>query len=409
MIFSLKKNSEPDSTLSQIKSFTHLMKSYPLHDEGFLHSLEPFIKTYDTKLASIYLFESRTNMFLLKKWCGEEPSRHSISADYEFVKYLHVNNGVVYRKAFEQKMTNELREPALFYFQQTLSNTVFPILDQGKWVALINLKVEFKKNTHIILFDLMLSLYADALKKWIQHQEVVQDNKKLSEISHVKNQLLANVTHELQTPLHGILGMTEVMAESAKNHPELIKQIEMIRKSGEDLHRTVEGIIKLMQIESKKSEQKFEKVGIFEIIHEIAGIYSETCQSKKIRLVLPKNEGNIFVFADPDQIRTVLINLLSNAVKFTQKGEIKLDLHKSVDMLRVSVCDTGIGIDDDKLSLIFEEFYQVDGSHTRIYGGTGLGLAIVKKIISLHGGKIWVESQKGTGSRFTFTLPMYPV
>jgi two-component system sensor histidine kinase ChiS len=75
----------------------------------------------------------------------------------------------------------------------------------------------------------------------------------------------------------------------------------------------------------------------------------------------------------------------------------------------LSVCDTGIGIDDDKLSLIFEEFYQVDGSHTRTYGGTGLGLAIVKKIISLHGGKIWVESQKGTGSRFTFTLPMYPV
>lgn len=409
MIFTLKKNPEPDATLSQVKSFVHLMKSYPIHDEGFLHSLEPFIKTYDARVASIYFFESRTNMFLLKKWCGNEPSRHSISADYEFVKYLHVNNGSVYRRDFEKRIMNELRELALFYFQQTLSNIVFPILDQGKWVALINLKVEFKKNIHAVLFDLILNLYADALKKWIQHQEVVQNNKKLSEISHVKNQLLANVTHELQTPLHGILGMAEVMAESTKNHPELIKQIGMIRKSGEDLQRTVEGIIKLMQIESKKSEQKFEKVSIFEIIQEISGIYSETCQKKRIHFILPKHEGDIFVFADPDQIRTVFINLLSNAVKFTQKGEVKLDLHKSVDMLRLSVCDTGIGIDDGKLSLIFEEFYQADGSHTRIYGGTGLGLAIVKKIILLHGGKIWVESQKATGSRFTFTLPLYPV
>ena len=409
MIFSLKKTSETDNTLPQVKSFVHLTRSYPIHDEGFLHSLEPFIKIYDARVASVYLFENRTNMFLLKKWCGEEPSRHSISSDYEFVKYLHVNNGAVYRKDFEKKMANELREPALFYFQQTLSNIVLPILDQGKWIALINLKLDFKKNDNVALFDAIFNLYADSLKKWVHHQEVVQSNKKLSEISHVKNQLLANVTHELQTPLHGILGMTEVMADSAQSSPGLMKQIEMIRKSGEDLHRTVEGIIKLMQIESKKSEQKFEKVNISEIVQEIVGIYAETCQTKKIRFSLPELQGNIFIFADPDQIRTVLINLLSNAVKFTQKGEVKLDLHKSADMLRVSVHDTGIGIDDDKLNLIFEEFYQVDGSHTRIYGGTGLGLAIVKKIISLHGGKIWVESQKGTGSRFTFTLPMYPV
>lgn len=409
MIFSLKKNNDADTTLPQVKSLFHLMKSYPIHDDGFLHSLEPFIKIYDARVASVYLFESRTNIFLLRKWCGEEPSRHSISSDYEFVKYLHVNNGAVYRRDFEKKMMNELREPALFYFQQTLSNIVLPILDQGKWVALINLKVEFKKADNVALFDLILNLYADALKKWVHYQEILQNNKKLSEISHVKNQLLANVTHELQTPLHGILGVAEVMAENAQSSPGLMKQIGMIRKSGEDLHRTVEGIIKLMQIESKKSEQKFEKVSLSEIIREIADIYSEACQNKKLRFALPELQGGVFVFADPDQIRTVLINLLSNAVKFTQKGEIKIDLHKSGDMLRLSVCDTGIGIDDDKLSLIFEEFYQVDGSHTRIYGGTGLGLAIVKKIISLHGGKIWVESQKGTGSRFTFTLPLYPV
>jgi len=105
----------------------------------------------------------------------------------------------------------------------------------------------------------------------------------------------------------------------------------------------------------------------------------------------------------------VLMNLIGNAVKFTSNGKITIDVHKSGEMLHVSVQDTGIGIDENKLDLIFEEFYQVDGSHTRVYGGTGLGLAIVKKIVSLHGGRIWAESRPGQGTKFTFTIPLFPL
>jgi len=128
-----------------------------------------------------------------------------------------------------------------------------------------------------------------------------------------------------------------------------------------------------------------------------------------VQLIIPKSEGEVLVYAHPDQIRTVLMNLIGNAVKFTKKGEIKVEIQKSGENLHISIADTGIGIDDDKLGLIFEEFFQADGSHTRVYGGTGLGLAIVKKIITLHGGRIWVDSQIGVGTCFHFTLPVYPV
>jgi len=103
------------------------------------------------------------------------------------------------------------------------------------------------------------------------------------------------------------------------------------------------------------------------------------------------------------------MNLIGNAVKYTEAGFVRVAFEKAADWIYVSITDSGIGIDEDKQHLIFEEFYQVDGSHTRVYGGTGLGLAIVKKIITLHGGRIWVESQRGAGAQFKFTLPVYPV
>jgi len=185
--------------------------------------------------------------------------------------------------------------------------------------------------------------------------------------------------------------------------------LQLIKKSGNELHKTVNNILQLVQIEAKKNQNIKEKVNILSLIEEVALLYSETCQKKKVSIVIPKSDREIFVYIHPDQIRTVLMNLIGNAVKFTQEGNIRIELKKSGEMLHVTIIDTGIGIDDDKLSLIFEEFYQADGSHTRMYGGTGLGLAIVKKIVTLHGGRVWVESKKGLGSTFTFTVPMYPI
>lgn len=408
-MFSSKKAKESDTLLPRFHSFLHLLKNYSIEDEGYFNSLSQFTKVINSSCASIYLYEKKTNMFLLKKWVGIEPTRYSISGDYEFLNYLKVHLSCVFRSEFEKKNVSELRQPALLYFQETLSNAVMPVMSNNEWMALINVNIDVSNSKERVWNDFLLQLYADSLRKWVCYQDIFQKNKKLSEVRHVRDQLLANVTHELQTPLNGILGITEALLDDAEVADSVKKSLKMLQESGLELHKTVDGILKLMQIEAKKNEPKCEKINIFSLIEEVACLFTEACQAKGVNLIIPQSEKEIHVFVDPDQIRTVLINLLGNAVKFTEQGEIKVVVKKSGEMLHVSISDTGIGIDDDKLHLIFEEFYQADGSHTRIYSGTGIGLAIVKKVISLHGGRIWVESQKDVGSCFSFTLPMYPV
>jgi signal transduction histidine kinase len=391
-----------------LKALKQFFSSFLLDHDSFWDSLDFVAKSLQASQASLYLYEPKTNIFLLKKWYGKEPVKYSISADYEFIKYLKVKSELVHKQEFGDRSASELREPALFYFQQTLSSVVLPVLDGKNWIALINLSVD-QKQAQDYVFQFSLDLYADMFLRWCQHQKLLIENKKLSELSHVKNQLLANVTHELKTPLNGILGISSALLEAGELPEDTAKHVSMIQKSGEELKTTVDNILKLVQIESKKNEVKCEKTDFHLLMHDVLSLFQVSCEQKNITLYAPKADKRLFIFVDPDQIRTVFINLLGNAVKFTEQGTIKVDISKNGEMLYVSITDTGIGIDEDKLSLIFEEFYQGDGSHTRVYGGTGLGLAIVKKIITLHSGRVWVESQKGVGSRFTFTLPMYPI
>jgi len=397
---------------SKLDTFIHVIKSHAVHAENFLDSLTQFSRVFDAEYGSIYLYEKKTNLFLMRKWFGHEPTRYSVSGDYEFITLLKKRAGTIHRKEFTAKTTNEMRQPALFYFQQTLSNVVCPVIDNGEWLGLINLQVDdFLDNEGQVMFDSLLEIYVDTFKRWLCCQKLMEDNKRLSELSDIKNQLLANVTHELQTPLNGILGVSEALLDFPQDEitAQVKDHINLIKKSGNELNNTVSNLLKLVQIEAKKDHLKKEKIDILMLIKEVALLYSDSCQKKNINITIPKSEETVFVFSSADQIRTVLMNLVGNAIKFTPKGQITIKIQKSGEMLHISIADTGIGIEDDKLDLIFEEFYQADGSHTRLYGGTGLGLAIAKKIVALQGGRIWAESQQGHGSCFTFTLPMYPV
>jgi len=408
--FSRKGQSSVETT-SQLASFLHVIRNHSIKTENFLDSLSYFTKVFSASAASIYLYEKKTNMFILKKWHGKEPTRYSISGSYEFITYLKTNEVPTHRKEFTSSDVNEYRESALFYFQHTLSSVVCPLLENNTWLGLVNINLSDESYKAVNVFDTLMEIYADSLKKWLLYQEISQENKKLSEISHVKNELLANVTHELQTPLNGILGLTDIILDGGdgKISTELRGHVQRIKKSGDELHKTVSNLLKLVQIEAKKEDKNYEKINLLDLIEEVALLYSEACREKSIGLIVPRSESKIWVYVNPDQIRTVLMNLIGNAVKFTEKGEVRVEMRRSGEMLHVGIVDTGIGIDEEKLSLIFEDFYQGDGTQTRVYGGTGLGLAIVKKIVTLYGGRIWVSSEKGQGSRFTFSLPTYPV
>ena len=381
MFFKSKNNQSVTKQKSLVMSYAEMMQAYPLSHKDFLISLETFCKLTQIKNAALYFFEDKAKLFLLKKWLGHKPSRFAISENYELIKYLVVKKSVLIKKEFAES-SHDLRQPALFFFQETSSTHVWPIVGPQKFQGLLMLDLaELSVDQEAQAKDLA-ALYVQEIANWCEFQTLSVSHQKLAELAHVKNQLLANVSHELQTPLNGILGLTEVILDGVDGEvqPALLEHIQMIRDAGQSLHKTISDFLQLAQIEARKSEVKHEKSNICELIIEVTSLFQESLQKRDIHFKLPDLHKPIYVFVEPDQIRTVLMNLLSNAAKFTSKGEVTVLLKKSVEMLHVSVCDTGIGVDVDKRDLIFEEFYQGDGSHTRVYGGTGLGLAIAKKL-----------------------------
>lgn len=410
MVFAFKKkNALTSLSFEKFQSLLRMLKEVPPSEANFLKTLHYFIKLIEARSVALYLYEAKTGMFLLKTWVNSKPTRFSFSEDYEFIKFLKLSERPIDRFEFA-KSSHELRQAALFFFQQTSSTKALPIRYQDKWLGIMAFDMEKKKEETNQIYNQMILFYAEQIKYWLLYQNLQESHKKLSEIGQVKNQLLANVTHELQTPLNGILGITEALLDETMG--ELPKTLETpvsrIHQSGKELHETVNNILKMTQIEAHKNEMKLEKVNILSLIEEVVFLFQKAIEEKQNQCVIPAKSQAFDVFVEQDQIRTVLMNLIGNAIKFTSHGEISIDLEKNGEMLHVSVGDTGEGIDDDKLDMIFEEFVQADGSHTRMYGGTGLGLAIAKKIINLHGGRIWVESKKGYGSKFTFTIPLFP-
>jgi PAS domain S-box-containing protein len=226
-----------------------------------------------------------------------------------------------------------------------------------------------------------------------------------------KSAFLANMSHELRTPMNAILGYAEMLAEDAEdeNNDERFADIQEIIESGEHLLSLVNDVLDISKVESGRMELYLETFEIEKLIKDVAST-SKTLTDKgsnKLIIDLPEEPGKMH--ADLTKIRQILFNLISNAAKFTSKGSVTLAVERqkadNMERILISVTDTGIGIPEDKLDHIFEEFAQADDSTTRDYGGTGLGLTLVERFCEMMGGRIWVESTIGKGSTFFVDLP----
>jgi signal transduction histidine kinase len=240
-------------------------------------------------------------------------------------------------------------------------------------------------------------------------RELSKANVRLEELSQLKSHFLANMSHELRTPLNSILGFSEVLQDKmfgALNEKQE-QYVNYVMESGQHLLSLINDILDLSKIEAGKIEIELAELRIGDLLKDSLTMVKEMALKHGIELGLKLEDEIPEIFADERKVKQIVFNLLSNAVKFTPDGgRVGIEAVKEQEDIRVTVWDTGIGIKEEDKGKLFKEFQQLDSGANKRYQGTGLGLALSKRLVEMHGGRIWVESEPGKGSRFSFTLPI---
>jgi signal transduction histidine kinase len=239
-------------------------------------------------------------------------------------------------------------------------------------------------------------------------REIESKGRQLEAASRHKSEFLANMSHELRTPLNAIIGFSEVLAERmfGEVNEKQAEYLQDILASGRHLLSLINDILDLSKVEAGRLELDLGQFHLPTALDNALTLVRERASRRRIALDVAVDAGLGDVVGDERKIRQILLNLLSNAVKFTPEGgRVGVTATAADGVITISVSDSGIGIAPEDQEAIFEEFRQVGRDDTRKQEGTGLGLTLAKKFVELHGGRIWVTSQLGEGSTFTFTLP----
>jgi len=246
-----------------------------------------------------------------------------------------------------------------------------------------------------------------------------EKNRDLEQANRLKSEFLANVSHELRTPLNAAIGFAEILGQGTFGdlNAKQTRYVGNIHSSGKHLLQLINDILDLSKVEAGRMDLDIDEFGLADAIHEVEAVVKGIASKKSLTLTLEIDEGAGRIAADQKRFKQILYNLLSNAVKFTPEGgSVRLTAAKAqdgavelpagdVEYARVDVTDTGVGIAPEDHEKVFEQFRQLDASYARRQQGTGLGLALTRQLVEMHGGRIWVESELGQGSTFTFCIP----
>ena len=236
---------------------------------------------------------------------------------------------------------------------------------------------------------------------------VLHDITEIRRLEKMRSDFVANVSHELKTPVTSVRGFSETLMSGEVTDEETTKQfLKIIHDESQRLDRLIRDLLNLSKIERQKMPLNLETLNMTALVHEVSVTLQGAVEEKRTRLVLPDPSKDVYLQGDEDRLRQIILNLVGNGINYTAEGgTVTVSLKENVEKVRLIIQDDGIGIPEESLPRIFERFYRVDRARSRHSGGTGLGLAIVKHLIESHHGEIEVESREGEGTTFTVILP----
>lgn len=307
------------------------------------------------------------------------------------------------------------QESAMYLLIPELSETraeaVFPLMYAGTVIGALDIQSTQQDAFSPEMVETLTTLAAQvatAVQNALVYQRQQELTNRLAELDHLKMQLLNTINHELRTPLNAIIGFSQLLLKGVDGELNEAQRASLstIHRQGRHLLEMVERIMEISQLEAGQVMLDLRPTDLHqEILSAVAEIQQEL-EKKRLRLEIDIPPDLPFIMVDARRIRQALYHLLSNAVKFTPQGQIAIRVAHNSQWVVVSVEDTGIGISPEDMKKLFQPFSQADLSSARKFGGLGLGLSLARYIIELHGGYIWAESHPGSGSTFSFTLPL---
>jgi len=398
----------PENSIKKIsKLVLNSAKLLTSSTEGYVSSIHP--ETHDniihacTRGLGVVFKKSCKNLVFEKKETGYA---------LPWGESLNTGKSYFYNEPDFMKIPHPAAEKPLF---QNILN-VPAAMDKGLvgQIVLINKEKKYS-NIDIDVVEKLASMYAVAIMRFRMEDVLVKARLKAEDSDRLKSSFLANMSHEIRTPMNGIIGFANLLNREDIEEADRKEFVKIINNNGKSLLNLIDDIIDISKIEAGQLRVKVTSCEINDLLKELHAQFHELLTTqypeREVSLIvesaLPNDE--IWIKTDPSRLRQVLVNLIGNAVKFTEAGGIKLGftISREKGHVRFFVEDTGIGIEKDKINLIFDRFRQLNESPTRKAGGTGLGLTISKHIVQLLGGNIWAESKEGKGSTFYFTLPLH--
>ena len=328
--------------------------------------------------AGLILFDSRGYINLVNKGYADifhiDPSDYINKQYYEVIDYEEIRQLVAEVFRTEQKVSKQLHLP---------------------------LQIERK---YFIVYGVPI---IGANNVWKGVLLVFHDISEMKKLEQMRKDFVANVSHELKTPVTSIKGFTETLLDGAMNNKETLQSfLSIILKESDRLQTLIQDLLELSKIEQHGFQLNMQLIDLYSVLQDVLKLLDGKAKTKNIQLEFHSKRNKVLLYGDLDRLKQVFINLINNAITYTPAdGAVRIILIDGEERVRVSIKDTGVGISKEDIPRIFERFYRVDRARSRNSGGTGLGLAIVKHLMEAHHGSISVRSKLGEGSEFIIDLP----